>query len=60
MGWLTIAGLKEEIRKIQWSSRKDVIRNTKIVLGFIVFFVCYFIITEYVLLWALRLLGIGR
>lgn len=59
MGWLTIAGLKEEIRKIQWSNRKDVVRNTKIVLAFIAFFVCYFIITEFVLVAALRLLGIG-
>lgn len=59
MGWLTLAGLKEEVRKIQWPNRKDVTKNTKIVVGFITFFVGYFILTEFVLVGALKLLGIG-
>lgn len=59
MGWLTLAGLKEEVRKIQWPNRKDVTKNTKIVVCFIAFFVGYFILTEFVLVGALRLLGIG-
>lgn len=59
MNWLTIAGLKEEIRKIQWPTKKNVAKNTRIVLAFIAFFVAYFIVTEFILVAALRLLGIG-
>lgn len=59
MSWFSIAGIKEEIRKISWPTRKEMSRNTTIVLGFILFFVAYFIITEFVLVWALGLLGMG-
>ncbi|QIK68860.1 preprotein translocase subunit SecE [Erysipelothrix sp. HDW6C] len=59
MSWFSIAGIKEEIRKIQWPSRKDMVRNTTIVITFVLFFVAYFLLTEVVLVWALRLLGIG-
>ncbi len=59
MGWLTLAGLKEEVRKIEWPKRKTVAKNTRIVIGFIAFFVVYFVITEFILVGALRLLGIG-
>lgn len=59
MSWFSIAGIKEEIRKISWPKRKDMSRNTTIVLGFILFFVAYFLLTEIVLIWALNLLGMG-
>lgn len=59
MKWFTIAGVKEEVRKIQWPSSKETRRNTVVAVSFILFFVAYFILTEFVLVWALRLLGIG-
>ncbi|NLL75087.1 MAG: preprotein translocase subunit SecE [Erysipelothrix sp.] len=59
MSWFSIAGIKEEIRKITWPNRKDMTRNTTIVIGFILFFVAYFILTEFVLVWALQQLGLA-
>ncbi len=59
MSWFSIAGIKEEIRKITWPTRKDMSRNTLIVVSFILFFVVYFVLTEFVLVWALNLLGMG-
>ncbi|HZJ87273.1 MAG TPA: preprotein translocase subunit SecE [Erysipelothrix sp.] len=58
MGWLTIAGLKEEIRKIEWPKRKQMVSDTITVLGFIGFFVVYFLITEFVITQFLRLLKV--
>lgn len=59
MSWFSIAGIKEEIRKITWPNRKVMTRNTTIVIGFILFFVAYFILTEFVLVWALQQLGLA-
>lgn len=59
MSWFSIAGIKEEIRKITWPTRKEMSSNTTIVIGFILFFVGYFLLTEVVLVWALNLLGMG-
>lgn len=56
MSWFSIAGIKEEVRKIQWPSFKEVSRNTRITVVFILFFVVYFILTEFVLAGALDLL----
>lgn len=60
MSWFSIAGIKEEIRKIKWPTRKEMTRNTTIVVSFILFFVAYFLLTEVVLVAALRLIGIGK
>lgn len=59
MSWFSIAGIKEEVRKISWPTRKDMSRNTLIVVSFILFFVAYFVLTEVVLVWALKQIGMG-
>ncbi|MDE8328818.1 preprotein translocase subunit SecE [Erysipelothrix rhusiopathiae] len=59
MAWFSFAGIKEEIHKIKWPTRKEMTRNTTIVLGFVLFFVAYFLLTEVVLVAALKLIGIG-
>ncbi|CAM3735101.1 preprotein translocase subunit SecE [Erysipelothrix urinaevulpis] len=59
MKWFTLAGIKEEVRKIHWPDRKEMTSNTTIVLSFVLFFMAYFIITEFVLVAGLKLIGIG-
>ena len=60
MTWFTLAGIKAEIRKIRWPNKKEMASNTSIVIGFILFFAAYFILTEFVLVWALKnLVGVG-
>ena len=58
MSWLTIKGLKEEIRKIEWPKRAQMTKDTIVVLGFIAFFVVYFLLTEVVISQILRLLKV--
>lgn len=57
--WFSFSGVREEIRKISWPKRGEMTKNTTIVLGFVAFFVVYFILTEFVLVAAMRWLGIG-
>lgn len=60
MSWFTLAGIKEEVKKISWPKRKEVVSNTTIVIGFLLFFAAYFMLTEVVLVWALKnLIGVG-
>ncbi len=60
MSWFTLSGIKQEIRKITWPKRKDMSKNTLIVVGFLLFFAAYFMITEVVLIWVLNALtGVG-
>ena len=58
MEWFSIQGIKEEIRKIQWPTQKELRKSTIIVLGFIVFFAAYFMLTEVVLSQFLRLVKV--
>ena len=58
MNWLTLQGLKDEIRKIEWPKRAQMAKETIVVLGFIAFFVVYFLLTEVVISQILRLLKV--
>ncbi len=58
MNWLTLQGLKDEIRKIEWPKRAQMTKDTIVVLGFIAFFVVYFLLTEVVISQILRLLKV--
>jgi len=59
MKWLTIEGLKEEIRKIRWPKKADMIKDTQTVLSFIAIFAFYFVICEFVVSAFLKIIGIG-
>ena len=58
MNWLTFKGVKDEIRKIEWPKRAQMTKDTIVVLGFIAFFVVYFLLTEVVISQILRLLKV--
>lgn len=59
MKWFTLAGIKQEIRKIHWPDKKEMSKNTTTVVAFVAFFAAYFVIVEVVLVAALKLIGIG-
>lgn len=58
MSWFSIKGIKEEIRKIQWPKRKELSKNTVIVLSFVLFFAVYFVIADGLVSQFLRLIGV--
>lgn len=57
--WFSIASIREEVRKVVWLSPKQLSKDTFVVIGFVLFFVVYFLLTDFVLAAALRLIGIG-
>lgn len=58
MRWFTLGGIKEEVRKIEWPKRKDMVRDTIVVLSFIAFFAVFFILTEFAISSFLRVVGV--
>ena len=58
MSWFNIRSIKDEIRKIEWPKRKQMTKDTGIVLGFIGFFVVYFLVTEIVISGILKVLKV--
>ena len=56
--WFSIQGIKDEIRKIIWPKRKEMVSDTVTVLSFIGFFIVYFLITEIVISAILRMLKV--
>ncbi len=59
MGWFTVAGIKEEIRKIHWPKKDELFKNSTIVVAFVLFFMLYFVLVEIVLVAFLKMIGIG-
>ena len=59
MKWFTLAGIQEEVKKIHWPDRKEMSKNTTVVVSFVLFFVAYFVFTEFILVALLKLIGIG-
>ena len=60
MSWFSIAGIKQEVKKISWPKRKEMINSTTIVISFLLFFAAYFLLTDVVLVWVLNnLLNVG-
>lgn len=58
MSWFSIQGIKEEIRKIQWPKRNELVKNTGIVITFIAFFSVYFLLTEVLISQFLKLVKV--
>ena len=57
--WLSINGLKEEAKKVRWSKKADMVKDTQTVLTFIVLFGVYFVVCEYLAAAFLSIFGIG-
>lgn len=59
MKWFSIEGIKEEIRKIRWPKKDDMIKNTETVVIFIALFAVYFVACEFVVAQFLKIFGVG-
>lgn len=59
MKWFTLVGIREEVKKIHWPDKKEMSKNTTVVVSFVLFFVAYFVFTEFILVGLLKLIGIG-
>lgn len=58
MSWFSIQGIKDEVRKIVWPTRKQMGKDTVTVLAFIAFFIVFFLFSEIIISQILRLLKV--
>ena len=57
--WFSISGIFTEIKRIRWPKQSEVLRLTGITLVFIIFFGLFFVVSEALVAFFLRLIGIG-
>ena len=57
--WFSFSGIFTEVKRIRWPKQNEVLRLTAIVLAFIVFFGIFFVLSEALIAFFLKLIGIG-
>ena len=57
--WFSIKGIRAEMRHISWLSKKDLMKNTGIVVAFCLIFGLFFYFSDGVIALIFRMLGIG-
>jgi preprotein translocase SecE subunit len=57
--WFSFSGIFTEIKRIRWPKQNELLRLTGIVLAFIVFFGIFFVLSEALIAFFLKLIGIG-
>ena len=57
--WFSLSGIFTEIKRIRWPKQDEVLHSSLVVVGFIVFFGAFFVISEATIAFFLRLIGIG-
>ncbi len=59
MKWFSLSGISKEINRIRWPKLKDMTSSTTEVITVILFFGAFFVVTELLITFFLRLIGIG-
>ena len=57
--WFSLSGISKEIKRIRWPKVKDITENTGEVLLFVAAFGACFIVSDLVITFILKLIGIG-
>ena len=57
--WFSLSGISKEIKRIRWPKVKDITENTAKSLLFIVGFGAFFVVSDLVITFILKLIGIG-
>lgn len=55
--WFTFKGIKAEIGRVSWLSKKELIKNSSVVLIFCFLFGVYFYASDMIIAFILRVLG---
>ena len=57
--WFSLSGISKEIKRIRWPKVKDITENTGEVLLFVLAFGAFLIVSDLVITFILKLIGIG-
>lgn len=58
MQWFSISGIRQEIKKIRWPKRNELLKDSYVALVFMLMFAVYFVAADFVVSIVLRLLGV--
>ncbi len=58
MKWFSLNGIMGEIKKIRWPKRVEISRDTFISIVFIAIFAAYFVLSDFVISFILRIIGV--
>ncbi len=58
MKWFSISGIRQEIKKIRWPKRGEILENTTVAIIFMSLFAVYFVLADLVVSIVLRFLGV--
>lgn len=58
MEWFSFEGIRQEIKKIRWPNRNELLKDNYVVLVFILIFAVFFIFSDFLVGLVLRLLGV--
>lgn len=56
--WFSISGIMNEVKRIRWSSPKDLAKNSVVVIGFTAAFALFFVLCTLVNAGVLKFLGV--
>lgn len=59
MKWLSFSGVSKEAKRIRWPKGAELREGTSKVLFFVILFGLFFVTTEFLITFFLRLIGIG-
>lgn len=57
--WLSIKGIRAEMKHITWLTKKELLKNTGIVVAFCIVFGAYFYLSDGIIALIFRMLRIG-
>ena len=58
--WFSLSAIRKEIKgHIRWPKLKEMVKDTKIVVSFIVVFSLFFLASDFIVALFLRLIGLG-
>ena len=57
--WFSLSGIAKETKRIRWPKTKEMTKHTVEVLLVVAFFALFFVASEFVITFILRLIGVG-
>lgn len=58
MKWFSISGIRQEIKKVRWPKRDELLKDSTVALLFMLAFAAYFVFADFIVSMVLRFLGV--
>ncbi|MGB4985166.1 MAG: preprotein translocase subunit SecE [Erysipelotrichaceae bacterium] len=59
MKWFSLSGIMQEVKRIRWPKKEDLFKDFSLVIIFCIFFGIWFVFSDTISAFFLKLIGIG-